>query len=152
MTRKFSLQPLMNLARHQNDSATSKLGQLNRQHESVLQQLAELLEYRKDYQARLQEASRNGMCLAELQNFQKFIERLDEAIVQQTRQVECSKTSVQAGCNEFNNAQRNLKSFDMLQQRHIEEQKKAAMQAEQKALDEHSGRYAASKIMNTENQ
>lgn len=152
MIKSFSLQPLMNLAQHRNDSATRKLGQLNQQQQSAQQKLDTLLEYRKDYQARLQEASRNGMDQAELRNFQQFINKLDDAISQQIKLVEYSKISTQAGRNEFDTTRRKLKSFDMLQQRHIEEQKKIAKQSEQKALDEHTGRFAAYKIMNTEDQ
>jgi len=152
MLKPFSLQPLMNLAEHQNDSATRKLGQLNQQQQSAQQKLDTLLEFRKDYQTRLHEASWNGMDQAELRNFQQFINKLDEAICQQARLVEHSKISAQAGRNEFDTTQRKLKSFDTLQQRHIEEQRKAARQSEQKALDEHTGRFAAYKMLNAEDQ
>lgn len=152
MTKPFSLQTLMNLAQHQNDSATRKLGQLNQQQQSSQQKLDILLEYRKDYQTRLQEATRSGMSPADLRNFQQFINKLDEAISQQLKAVEQSKISTQAGRGEFDTTQRKLKSFDTLQQRHIETQNKVAGKAEQKALDEHSGRLAAYKMNNTENQ
>ena len=152
MTKPFSLQPLMNLAEYRNDSATRKLGLLNKQQQSTQQKLDTLLEFRKDYQTRLHEASRNGMDQAELRNFQQFINKLDEAIRQQTKLVEHSKISTQAGRNEFDTTQRKLKSFDTLQQRHIEEQKKVVKQSEQKALDEHTGRFAAYKMINAKDQ
>lgn len=152
MTKSFSLQPLMNLAQHQNDSATRKLGQLNKQQQSAQQKLDTLLEFRKDYQTRLHEASRNGMDQAELRNFQQFINKLDDAIAQQQMAVAAGKASVQAGRSEFDTTQRKLKSFNTLQQRHIEEQKKAARQSEQKTLDEHTGRFAAYKAINAEDQ
>ena len=152
MIKPFSLQPLMNLAQHQNDSATRRLGQLNKQQQGVQQNLDILLGYRKDYQNRLQEAAQNGMNQADLRNFQHFINKLDEAIGQQLKLVEQSKVSTQTGRNEFNATRRKLKSFDTLQQRHIEEQKKVAEKSEQKALDEHTGRVAACKMNNTEDQ
>ncbi len=144
MTKPFS--------EYRNDSATRKLGLLNKQQQSTQQKLDTLLEFRKDYQTRLHEASRNGMDQAELRNFQQFINKLDEAIRQQTKLVEHSKISTQAGRNEFDTTQRKLKSFDTLQQRHIEEQKKVVKQSEQKALDEHTGRFAAYKMINAEDQ
>lgn len=152
MTKPFSLQPLMKLAQHRNDSATRNLGLLNKQQQNAQQNLDTLLEYRKDYQTRLQEATRNGMSPADLRNFQQFINKLDEAISQQLKLVEQSKASTQAGRNEFDTTRRKLKSFDMLQQRHIEEQKKIAERSEQKALDEHASRVAAYKINNIEDQ
>lgn len=152
MTKPFSLQPLMKLAQHQRDSATHRLGQLNKQQRSAEQNLDTLLEYRRDYQTRLQEATRSGMSPADLRNFQQFIDKLDEAISQQLKLVEQSKASTQAGRNEFDITQRKLKSFDTLQQRHIEEQKKVVAKSEQKTLDEHTGRMAAYRMNNNEDQ
>lgn len=152
MTKSFSLQPLIKLAQHQNDSATRKLGQLNRQQQNAQQSLDALLEYRKDYQTRLQEATRNGMSQPDLRNFQQFINKLDDAISQQLKVVEQSKTLTQAGRNEFDTTRHKLKSFDILQQRHIEEQKRNAGKSEQKTLDEHTGRFAAYKMNNVEKQ
>ena len=152
MIKPFSLKPLMNLAQHQNDSATRNLGQLNKQQQSAQQKLDTLLEYRKDYQTRLQETAQSGMNPADLRNFQQFINKLDEAISQQLKAVEQSKASTQVGRGEFDTTQRKLKSFDMLQQRHVEEQNKAAVKSEQKTLDEHTGRLAAYKMINAEEQ
>lgn len=148
MTKPFSLQPLMNLAQMQNESATRKLGQLNKQQQDAQTKLEMLQQYRSDYQARLQEASKSGMNPAELRNFQEFINKLDEAITQQLNAVDQSKAFTQAGRKEFHTTQTKLKSFDTLQQRHIEEQNKIAEKHEQKALDEHTGRFAAYKMLN----
>lgn len=150
MTKPFSLQPLVNLAEHQNESATRKLGQLNKQQQSAQQKLDLLYEYRKDYQNKLQEAIRGGMSPVELRNFEQFIQKINHAIGQQLKAVEQSKTSTQIGRNEFDTARRKLKSLDTLKQRHIETQKKAEQKTEQKAQDEHSGRLAAYKTHNDE--
>lgn len=152
MAKPFPLQPLMNLAKHQKDTATLKLGQLNQQQQSAQQKLDALLEYRKDYQARLQQTTQNGMDPAELRNFQQFINKLDEAIGQQLKVVEQSKISTQMGRGEFDTTQRKLKSFDTLQQRHFDQQNRIAEKGEQKAQDEHSGRVAAYKMLNDPEQ
>ena len=150
MTKPFSLQPLVNLAEHQNESATRKLGQLNKQQQSAQQKLDLLYEYRKDYQNKLQEAIRSGMSPVELRNFEQFIQKINHAIGQQLKAVEQSKASTQIGRNEFDTARRKLKSLDTLKQRHIETQKKAENKSEQKAQDEHSGRLSAYKTHNDE--
>ncbi|BBI98775.1 flagellar protein FliJ [Ferrigenium kumadai] len=152
MTKPFTLQPLIDLTQHQNESATRKLGQLNQLQQSAQQKLDTLMEYRKDYQNRLQEATLGGMDPAQLRNFQHFINKLDEAINHQRKVVEQSKISTQIGRTEFDTTQRKLKSFDALQQRHFEAQKKIAEKAEQKMLDEHTGRMAAYKMNNPGNQ
>lgn len=152
MIKPFSLQPLINLTQHQNETATRKLGQLNRQEQSAQQKLDTLMGYRRDYQNRLQEASQNGLDHMQLRNFQHFINKLDEAISQQRKAVEQSKVSTQMGRAEFDTTQRKLKSFDTLQQRHIDTQKKLAEKSEQKVLDEHTSRMSAYKLNNPENQ
>ena len=138
----------MNLAEHQNDTAAKKLGLLNQKQQGVQQNLDTLQEYRKDYQTRLQQAAQAGMSPLDLRNFQQFINKLDEAISQQQRMVVQSEASTMTGRNEYDLTRRKLKSFDMLQQRHNEEQKKLADKNEQKALDEHSSRAAAFKMHN----
>ena len=152
MTKPFHLQPLLNLAQIKNESATRKLGQLNKQQHDTQAQLDVLQQYRKDYQARLQESSQNAMDPALLRNFQEFINKLDLAIAQQIKAVEQSKLSTQMGRGEFAGTQRKLKSFDTLQQRHIETQNKVEAKQEQKAMDEHTSRSAAYKMLNTEKQ
>lgn len=152
MLKPFTLQPLMNLAQHQNESATRALGQRNRQQHEAQDKLDMLLRYRGDYQTRLQSATQSGMEPAELRNFQEFINKLDSAIAQQRKVVAMSKVSVQQGRTEFDSTQRKLKSFTTLQERHVEAQKKMEAKSEQHALDEHTGRYAARRMQKTDEQ
>lgn len=150
MTKPFRLQPLLNLAQINNESATRRLGELNKQQFDKQTQLETLLQYRRDYLARMQAASQQGMDPALLRNFQEFIYKLDAAIEQQLKAVEQSKVSTQIGRGEFAGTQRKLKSFDTLQQRHVLTEMKTEAKQEQKAMDEHTGRVTAYKMLNTE--
>ncbi len=152
MAKKFSLQPLVHLAQQQNDAATRKFGQLNQQQQAAQAKLDTLLQYRKDYQARFQEAEQNGMIQSELRNFQDFILRLDEAIAQQRNANEQARNLLQMGRSELHEAQRKMKSFDTLAQRHIENEKKLAAKSEQRQQDEHTGRFAAIKVAAAQNK
>lgn len=152
MSRPFRLQPLLSLAQTRNEEATRKLGQLNKQLHETEAQLEMLRQYRRDYQARLQTASQEGMNPALLRNFQEFIFKLDAAIAQQLKIVEQSKLSSQMGRGEFTSTQRQLKSFDTLQQRHLETEQKIEAKQDQRTTDEHTGRVAAYKMLNTENK
>lgn len=145
MTKTFSLQPLVHLAQQKNDAATKKFGQLNKQQQAAQAKLDTLLQYRKDYQTRFQEAVQNGMNQSDLRNFQGFIQRLDEAIAQQRSINEQMLNSVQAGRNELQDTQRKMKSFDTLAQRHMENEKKLEAKSEQRLQDEHTGRHATIK-------
>ena len=152
MSESFSLQTLLNLAQNKNEAATRRLGLLNKQEHDAQAQLEMLHQYRREYQDRMQSASRDGMNPVLMKNFQEFIYKLDAAIAQQAKVVEQSKLSVQKGRNDFNHAQRKLKSFDTLQQRHVEAQIKAQIKQEQRITDEHTGRMRAYKALNTENK
>ena len=145
MANAFSLQPLVNLAQQKNDAATKKLGQLNRNQQAAQSKLDMLLQFRRDYQDKMQQAEKDGMGLEDLRNFQHFIYRLDEAISQQSAAVSQAATSVQTGRSELTEAQRKMKSFDTLAQRHLESEKKLEAKIEQKIQDEHTGRRAAYK-------
>lgn len=145
MTKPFNLQPLLNLAQMKSESATRKLGELNKQQHDRQVQLEMLMQYRRDYQARLQAASQQSMDPVMLRNFQAFINKLDTAIEQQTKIVEQGQLSIQTGRGEFNNTRRKLKSFDTLQQRHVVNELKVEAKKEQRASDEHTGRMMAYK-------
>ena len=152
MTKTFSLQPLVHLAQQKNDAATKKFGQLNKQQQAAQAKLDTLLQYRKDYQTRFQEAVQNGMNQSDLRNFQGFIQRLDEAISQQRSINEQMLNSVQAGRNELQDTQRKMKSFDTLAQRHMENEKKLEAKSEQRLQDEHTGRHATIKAATAQNE
>jgi flagellar protein FliJ len=143
MTRAFTLQPLLHLAQQKNDAATKKLGQLNRNQQSAQGKLEMLQQYRRDYQDKMQHAEKNGMALEDLRNFQDFIYRLDDAIKQQSAVVAQANISVQTGRSELSEAQRRMKSFDTLAQRHTAAERILEVKTEQKIQDEHSGRRAA---------
>lgn len=146
MANTFSLQPLLHLAQQKNDAATRKLGKLNQQHQSEQDKLKMLQQFRKDYQIKFQEAVRNGIDQNDLRNFQEFINRLDDAINQQLKTIEQAQRSVLTGRSELSDAQRRMKSFDTLAQRHVEAERKLESKAEQKMQDEHSGRFSAHRI------
>jgi flagellar FliJ protein len=140
MIKPFTLQPLVNLAQKNNSEATRRFGQLNQQQQAAQDKLQSLQQYRKDYQQRFQESVRSGMDPIEMRNFQDFIKRLDTAIEAQKRVVEQSQSMLQAGRTELQDAQRKMKSFETLAQRHADNVKKLEAKAEQKTMDEFSGR------------
>ncbi|MEW6563038.1 MAG: flagellar export protein FliJ [Pseudomonadota bacterium] len=147
MATTFKLQPLVDLAAQQNDAATKKFGQLNQQQQAAQAKLEMLQQYRRDYQERFQNAVQNGMDQTDMRNFQDFLYRLDEAIRQQRALLEQIKVAVQSGRTELMEAQRKVKSFDTLAQRHQEAEKAKENKLEQRAQDEFNGRLAAYRMM-----
>jgi flagellar FliJ protein len=145
MAKPFSLQPLVHIAKQENEAAIKNLGKLNQQQQSAANKLNMLQQFRRDYQEKFQEAARNGMAPVDLRNFQDFIYRLDQAIGQQQSVLNLTEGSVNAGRAQLMEAKRKMQSFDTLAQRHVEAEKKLEAKVEQKMLDEHSGRFAAYK-------
>lgn len=152
MIKPFSLQPLVHLSQQKNDAATKKFGQLNQQQQAAQTKLDTLIQYRKDYQARFQEAVQNGMSQSDLCNFQNFIQRLDDAIAQQSNANKQALDSMQQGRAELLGTQRNMKSFDTLAQRHMESERKLEAKSEQRQQDEHTGRNATIKAAAAQNE
>jgi flagellar FliJ protein len=152
MPKKFSLQPLVLLAQKQNEAAIRKFGQLNQQQQAAQAKLETLQQYRKDYQERLQQAEQNGISPSELRNFQNFILRLDEAILQQRGKNEQALNLLQLGRSELQEAQRKMKSFDTLAERHIQSELKLAAKSEQRQQDEHTGRISSIKASAAQNE
>jgi flagellar FliJ protein len=151
MAKPFSLQPLLHLAQQKNDAAIKYLGKLNQQQHAALTKLATLQQFRKDYQGKFQEAAKIGMATADLRNFQDFIYRLDQAIKQQESVLELATHSANAGQVEMIESKRKMQSFETLAKRHIEAEKIREAKIEQKDQDEHSGRFAAFKAEEKQN-
>jgi flagellar FliJ protein len=152
MTKPFPMQTLVDLAQRKHEAATRKFGHLNRQQQAAQAKLDSLLQFRKEYQARFQQAEKSGMSQSDLANFQGFMQRLDEAIAQQSTVNEHALNSVQAGRNEMKETQRKMKSFDTLAQRHLNSEKKQAEKAEQRQQDEHTSRTVAIKFAAAHNE
>lgn len=148
MAKTFTLQPLLDLSHRNSESATRKLGELTRAQLSEQKKLETLLQFRKDYQEKFLAQSRNGMDSAGISNFQRFLSRLDEAVQQQRGVIEQASRSLQAGREALTEAQRSMKSFDTLAQRHAETERLQARRTEQKMQDEQAGQFAARNASN----
>jgi flagellar FliJ protein len=152
MPKKFSLEPLVLLAKKQNEAAIRKFGQLNQQQQAAQEKLETLHQYRRDYQEKLQQAEQHGISQSELRNFQNFILRLDEAILQQRGKNEQALSLLQLGRSELLEAQRKMKSFDTLAERHMQSEMKLAAKSEQRLQDEHTGRISSIKASAEQNE
>jgi flagellar FliJ protein len=139
MTR-FPLQTLLDLSELRLDEAARKLGELIAGENQAAERLTILIQYREEYHARFLTAARNGLGRSAWHNYQSFILRLDDAIVQAREQVETSKVRTAAGKDEWLDKRGRLKAFDTLSDRHEDRERRIDARQEQKLLDEHSAR------------
>jgi flagellar FliJ protein len=138
MAQKFALNRLLEIAATSAESAAAHLGALNRQLQKHEEKLLLLFKYRDEYQQRLRSAS--GLDGAALRNFHDFLDRLEQAILQQHALVVDARTRAEAGRNEWQLKQRKSKAFGTLAQRFdlVTQRKEAGR--EQKLQDDFASR------------
>jgi flagellar FliJ protein len=81
--RSARLQPAVDQAQRREQDALQRLADQQRRMAYVRQQLDDLERYRKEYGL-----SAGGLTVSALLNRQQFVDRIDQAIVQQKREVE----------------------------------------------------------------
>ncbi|MDR1848429.1 MAG: flagellar export protein FliJ [Zoogloeaceae bacterium] len=137
---RFSLQPLLDLMRERTDEATRKLGQLIAVEQSARGRLQLLLDYREEYLANFRNAQGTGLTLQSWRNYQEFLTQLDEAIRQQTAQVEVTAKNTAQGQKHWKEQNTRMKAIDTLAVRHQRAEEKKFLKQEQKQQDEISSR------------
>jgi flagellar FliJ protein len=127
---------LIGLAQGRLDVATQRLRQLDSEQRDANLRLRMLLEYQRDYQARLGEELLKGISQPGWRNFRLFMSTLGHAIAEQNRAVDRSRERKEAGHAQWHAERRALKSFDILMQRYIRADRLRASRREQREQDE----------------
>lgn len=140
MARPFSLQPLLELMQNRADEATRRLGQLIAAEQNEKSRLDMLEQYREEYAQRLRDACVQGITQLALRNYQDFLGRIDEAIAQQRKNLANSQRNTQAGQENWQAQNRQLKAIDTLSHRHFSREQYLENRAEQKSQDEFNSR------------
>ncbi|MEZ5615743.1 MAG: flagellar export protein FliJ [Rhodocyclaceae bacterium] len=138
--KAFPLQTLLDLSNAHMDDAGRKLGRLLASEQEVEKTLALLEQYRDEYEARFRRAAQAGLSRDEWSNYQSFLARLDEAVVQQRALVEASKQHTVDGQKEWLDKRNRAKAFDTLSQRHRANVAQGEAKTEQRAQDEHAAK------------
>lgn len=148
MAQPFSLQPLLEIMQNRTDEATRRLGQLIAAEQSAKSRLQMLEQYRDEYAQKLREAIAQGITQMVLRNYQDFLARIEEAIMQQGMAVKNSEQSTAVGQAHWKAQNKQLKAIDTLSQRHDTRERYRENKLEQKLQDEFSARKYAVKDNN----
>lgn len=140
MSKKFQLQPLLDLSNLRLDEATRQLGKLIAGEQEASQRLELLVQYRDEYHARFLAAAGNGLGPDTWRNYQSFLGRLDQAIDQARAMVATSRQRTALGQKDWIDKRGKAKAFDTLAQRHQAREAYAEARQEQKQSDEHAAR------------
>ncbi len=139
---------LIELAQKEADEAASKLSALLANQRQSEQKLNLLLGYRTEYQQRLCSNVEQGIDSTELQNFGMFLGKLSDAIDQQRGELTHWQSHVAAAREVWQQSQRKLKSFGILEQRRQDGLSVQAGRHQQKLTDEFAARSSQAKRIN----
>ncbi len=131
---------LKQLAEQKRDDQARRLGHLVGARNEAHEKLKLLLEYRRDYFARLDDATRAGIDGEGLRNYRTFLAQLERAIEQQTDAMADAQQRVQAAQIAWRDESRRVDSYQTLDDRRAEASARDEARRAQKATDEFAAR------------
>jgi flagellar FliJ protein len=140
MAKPDSFAMLQQLAEQRRDGWTRRLGTLLAQIDEARGRLQLLVDYRSDYQGRLERAARGGIRGEGLRNYQSFLANLETAIEQQTTVMGGLARQEQQLRGAIAGEQRQIESFVVLQRRrarveNVRENRRAQAQQDEFAIN-----------------
>lgn len=145
MASAFSLQALLDQARHRMEASERLLLMIRHKEEAAKQKLEELQNYRFEYQGRLTGNTQGGMDILLLRDYYAFLAKLEQAIKFQEREVDQQHARWMAAHASWLELRQKVKSYEVLKERHIRAETKRHNIREQRQSDEFAGRKAAVK-------
>jgi len=112
MNRSTKLQPIAKINKQQERNAGRLHGETIRQAEQQQKQLDELINYRDHYSKAFRAAGELGLSVVQMQEYKLFINRLDEAILQQKQFVNVGQTQCEASQKEWMHQRNRCKMID----------------------------------------
>lgn len=140
MTKPFALQTVLELMQARADDATQALARLIASEQDAKAKLALLQQYRNEYAARFRQMAQNGLSPREWQNYQEFLNRLDDAVSSQSKAVTQQEMNTAAGQARWREQHLKLKAIDTLSERHYAREEAREAKRDQKAQDEFAAR------------
>jgi flagellar FliJ protein len=130
-SRSDRLQPAVDQAQRRQKDALQRLAEQQQKLAHGEQQLEELRRYRRDYRL-----GDGGLTVSALLNRQQFVERIDQAIVQQERLLERLQRQVDAARQRWLQAHARENALDNVVERFREQERQREERLEQAEVDE----------------
>lgn len=118
MAKPFPLQPLLDYSQHRMDSAERALLMLKQRVEREKVRLQDLLDYRQEYQQRLQGSATNGITIHMLRDYQVFLAKIGQAIEHQEVVVAQAEERWSQAHENWLGQRRKVKAYETLAKRH----------------------------------
>ncbi|MFA3760669.1 flagellar export protein FliJ [Yersinia sp. 2544 StPb PI] len=140
MKSQSPLITLRDLAQKAVEQASTQLGQVRLSYQNAEQQLTMLLTYQDEYRVRLNDTLSNGMASSSWQNYQQFIQTLEQAIDQHRNQLAQWNVKVEQAVKHWQEKQQRLNAFETLNERAETTLRLQESRLDQKLMDEFAQR------------
>lgn len=140
MTKSERLKPVAHLAEAKERDAARQLGHCQRIIARREHRLEELLNFRTEYQQRLQDEGNRGIDARTLQDFRAFIQKLDTAIAQQRGLIQAAVGDYELCKKNWTVTRSRSKALENVVDRYRQQEQSDADRREQRDADERSQR------------
>jgi flagellar FliJ protein len=131
--RSERLQPAVDQAQRREQDALQRLADQQRRMAYVQKQLEDLERYRREYSL-----GAGGLTVSALLNRQQFVDRIDQAIVQQVREVERQRRVLEAARLQWLQTHARERALDSVVERFRAQEQQSEQRQEQAEMDERS--------------
>lgn len=141
-----AIHTLIEIAIKESSRAAEKLGEANKLLKEGEKSLSMLKDYRNDYTAQFSQNSQKGLFTENYQNFQGFLNKLDQAIVGQQAVVDACKQKVAYQLKYWQECERKKLSYGVLVTHAEAKAHSLQLKKDQKMMDEHALRQSMSNL------
>lgn len=136
MKQSTRLQPVENIRKQQEDNAGRIHGDAIKEAKQQQKQLDELMRYREEYAKGFEAMGKSGLSAIQAQEYRLFINRLDDAIIQQQQFVETGKTRCEASQQEWMDKRSKRKMISKVVEKRQSTEQLQEKKREQKELED----------------
>lgn len=140
MKNTTALDTLLALSGREADAAAERLGRAVAQRSDADQRLAMLNQLRDEYAQRLRNAADNGLSFASYRNYQRFMEKIEQAIAGQQDIEAAARMRAEYAQQEWQARRHEGKTWELLRDRAQQVMDRKAGVAERKLMDEFAAR------------
>ena len=136
MTRSERLTPVSQIAEKREQDAVKVMSDCQNAVDKNEKRLEELYQYRDEYRARMQQAGREGIDPAKLNDYTVFIRKLDDAIAFQKEEISTSRRIYEQKKSEWMALRTRSQALDKVVDKYKKEERMQRDKQEQKEIDE----------------
>lgn len=140
MKKSQRMQVIVDLKADEEQKALQALGEVQRKHQEMRDQIDHLTEYRQEYLNKFNILGDDGMNIHQLQEFRAFVQKLDSAIAGQKKSLQATAEELVEKRKYWLQANQKTQSLQKVQDSALREEVTHLEKQEQKEQDERTSR------------